>query len=599
MADGFKNLVAGGQRYVPQSSDPSNPKEGDYFHSDGTSRAEGLWVYKNGGWAQVGSGNGDLSVYKQFDAEDGDLTGFSNVAISSSSPLAGDNSYTVSTFPATFASISLDERHKNKTHSMECHYKLTSGSAKLVVKDNSSNVLEELVVSSTDSEKAILTFYVAPAVTSVQLEVQDDSSATGFKIDDVIFSDDPFVYKNIQEENVFSARIANNGTASVLSESFPFIESVNRSALGIVDVVFVSGFFTEIPSVIAESHRITNASQITINNVSVSGCQIRSLGTGGSGGFDADFDFIVQRQGDDYKQPTEHVITPATSGTEYYSINPQTSNFWDGTGTQDTFNTSLIPLTGSTLIEWEDVAETRLKAIKDCIVDVSVTASSSGAGSNITINDSSGTNIAVGPTYTNTYISNAQAEVKLSAGDYISFRQSSLLNRNGGLRISARPAKAEFLAAVPTQLTAILEHREPNNTAGGDYTTGSWQFRDLNEIHPNSDSGFVTLGSNGEFTLPSGKYLLSYWGQNYAIGANKCRLYDVTGASATDIVGSGAATTSTGNYQSMDGVLDISSSKTYKVEVRGTASRATQGMGFPSNFGEDEVYAQVKITKLS
>ena len=40
--------------YNPQSADPANPTEGMVFRSDGTSRAEGLWEYKNGEWQQIG-----------------------------------------------------------------------------------------------------------------------------------------------------------------------------------------------------------------------------------------------------------------------------------------------------------------------------------------------------------------------------------------------------------------------------------------------------------------------------------------------------------------------------------------------------------------
>lgn len=40
-------------RYTPQSADPVNPAEGDFFYADGTSRIEGPWVYQNGAWQQV------------------------------------------------------------------------------------------------------------------------------------------------------------------------------------------------------------------------------------------------------------------------------------------------------------------------------------------------------------------------------------------------------------------------------------------------------------------------------------------------------------------------------------------------------------------
>jgi hypothetical protein len=40
-------------RYTPQSVDPVNPAEGDFFFSDGTPRIAGPWVYQGGAWQQV------------------------------------------------------------------------------------------------------------------------------------------------------------------------------------------------------------------------------------------------------------------------------------------------------------------------------------------------------------------------------------------------------------------------------------------------------------------------------------------------------------------------------------------------------------------
>jgi len=53
MSDGFSKFKKGIQ-LDPQSADPSNPAEGDQFYSDGTSRAKGMWQYKDGAWAEFG-----------------------------------------------------------------------------------------------------------------------------------------------------------------------------------------------------------------------------------------------------------------------------------------------------------------------------------------------------------------------------------------------------------------------------------------------------------------------------------------------------------------------------------------------------------------
>ena len=56
-------------KYQPLSADPSNPQEGQTFYSDGTARAEGLWVYKDGDWELVGNQGGslDLILVENFD----------------------------------------------------------------------------------------------------------------------------------------------------------------------------------------------------------------------------------------------------------------------------------------------------------------------------------------------------------------------------------------------------------------------------------------------------------------------------------------------------------------------------------------------------
>lgn len=49
-------------RLTPQSSDPVNPADGHLHYSDGTARAEGLWLYKDSTWIEVGTTLPTLSV---------------------------------------------------------------------------------------------------------------------------------------------------------------------------------------------------------------------------------------------------------------------------------------------------------------------------------------------------------------------------------------------------------------------------------------------------------------------------------------------------------------------------------------------------------
>lgn len=178
------------QTNTPQSADPANPVEGMVFYSDGTSRAEGLWVYINNAWQQVGASISDLSVYAQFDAEDLDVSNFTNVATTSTNPLNGDNSYEITTYTADFGTITIPERAKGKTNVLEAHASISSGSAKLVIRDQAANVLDELIIDNTETAKIVMPYTVLSSTTSITLSIEDESSAGTVKIDDIIFSDD-------------------------------------------------------------------------------------------------------------------------------------------------------------------------------------------------------------------------------------------------------------------------------------------------------------------------------------------------------------------------------------------------------------------------
>lgn len=58
-------------RFTPQSAAPSNPTEGDVFYSDGTALAEGMYVYKNGSWQEIGAAAGGINYIENNSAESG------------------------------------------------------------------------------------------------------------------------------------------------------------------------------------------------------------------------------------------------------------------------------------------------------------------------------------------------------------------------------------------------------------------------------------------------------------------------------------------------------------------------------------------------
>lgn len=117
------------------------------------------------------------------------------------------------------------------------------------------------------------------------------------------------VYKSIPKvsENVneFSARIQNNGTASILSQNVTWIDSVNQTGTGSVDVTFVSGVFSETPS--CSGTIIDTNNNLGITSPSSSSITTNSRNVDNSAA-DENFDLHCTKQSTDYKLPTVQPI---------------------------------------------------------------------------------------------------------------------------------------------------------------------------------------------------------------------------------------------------------------------------------------------------
>jgi hypothetical protein len=145
-----------------------------------------------------------------------------------------------------------------------------------------------------------------------------------------------------------------------------------------------------------------------------------------------------------------------------------------------------------------------------------------------------------------------------------------------------------------------------NNTAGGTATAGSYQTRTLNTLE--GDTSFVSLASN-QFTLQPGTYHIEAEAPansvaSNSIGMHKIRLRDITN-STTTIVGQNAMTQATGSTTVdiadaalLKGVFTIATATTFEIQHRVLTTQSGQGFGRAANFGDSEVYTQVKITKI-
>jgi hypothetical protein len=123
--------------------------------------------------------------------------------------------------------------------------------------------------------------------------------------------------------NVFTALInAQSGTATLISESYPFIDNVTRTGVGRVVVDFIPGFFSEIPAagatVLDRDGRTANISLQTTNSL-----RVNMVDAGAGGDEDNNFMLIVQRQGADYQNtltaPPNIVSYLQSNGTKLYT----------------------------------------------------------------------------------------------------------------------------------------------------------------------------------------------------------------------------------------------------------------------------------------
>lgn len=138
------------------------------------------------------------------------------------------------------------------------------------------------------------------------------------------------------------------------------------------------------------------------------------------------------------------------------------------------------------------------------------------------------------------------------------------------------------------------------NTDGGTFTSGAWQTRTLNTVKTNEITG-ASLASN-KLTLPAGTYFAFASAPAGIVQEHKIRLYNTTDAS-TVIAGQNAGAGSTGGSTfvpaTLSGRFTLSGTKDLELQHRCGTTRATDGFGLKTNWGEVEVYAELIIWKVA
>lgn len=271
------------------------------------------------------------------------------------------------------------------------------------------------------------------------------------------------VYAVEDNENVFSAKITNNGTALIASQSYPFIDSVSRTAAGIVVVNFKGGFFSETPSVTVVPTN-TALRLFGVTSVSASSATISTNNTSAIGQ-DHNFDIIVQRQGADYRDLQRQIV----SLKEFPKVNNQLTQHIQHLANGNTllnataeirFNTANLTTAGDSILSIEDdLANTRTKfvALKDCIVDVHFSGVCTDPSEVVQVYKN-GALIARGSQTPNaaSYYSSIDTSVRLLTGDYVS------VTINGGAIASTTNPCFLNIVAQGQELKSV------GNLAGGE-----------------------------------------------------------------------------------------------------------------------------------
>ena len=151
------------------------------------------------------------------------------------------------------------------------------------------------------------------------------------------------------------------------------------------------------------------------------------------------------------------------------------------------------------------------------------------------------------------------------------------------------------LALAVKSKTAYLKDVKSSGTDGGTFTSGAWQTRTLNTLE--GDTSFVSLTSN-QFTLLAGKYEIEADAPAFQVTGHKGKIRNITD-STDDIMGANVYSSVASTTPSIvRGTIEITKTTTFELQHRCTVTRATNGYGVGLSLSVDEIYAQVKITKV-
>ena len=146
---------------------------------------------------------------------------------------------------------------------------------------------------------------------------------------------------------------------------------------------------------------------------------------------------------------------------------------------------------------------------------------------------------------------------------------------------------------------AIFNETQASGTAGGTFTSGSYVKRTLNTTVVNQITG-CTLTSS-VIALPAGSYFVTAVAPAKKVNEHKIRLRNTT--DSTDIaIGSSEVTDATNFVQTVSQLhtfFTLTATKNIELQHRCATTRAADGLGENTSFGDNEIYSQITIQKVA
>lgn len=211
--------------------------------------------------------------------------------------------------------------------------------------------------------------------------------------------------------------------------------------------------------------------------------------------------------------------------------------------------------------------------------------------------------------FTNIAPNNTSSEITLNssvtAGLNIRVRllgiasQNEPSNPNLQSQISSNDSDIAALQSSIEEI-AFIKDVKSTGTAGGTFTSGAWQTRDLNTLETNGAPSWVTAPATNQFTLQAGTYKISGVAPAYQVNRHQTKLRNITD-STDDIIGHATYSSSAGGVENTStflGVITINATKTFEFQHRCETTQVGNGFGVNGNFGVSEIYAQLEIRKL-